>query len=77
MEVNESEMQNKLNNKYDSFLEIMKEFSKFHASKFLLDTLVIAGDGEIWVHSLMLTAVSPFIKALFNSGKHCLCDVHS
>ncbi len=55
--------------KKDSYSGLMKELSKFYAAEFLFDTLVVVKDGVVWAHSLMLSAVSPFIKTLLNSGK--------
>lgn len=60
----------KCTSKIDSYSELMKELSKFYAAEFLFDTLIVTKDGVIWAHSLMLSAVSPFVRTLLNSGNY-------
>jgi len=61
----------------DISVSVMKELSRFHASEFLLDTLFITKDGQVWAHSIVLSAVSPFLKSLFNSVQDMVDDVFS
>jgi len=61
----------------DVSTSVMKELSRFHASDFLLDTLFITKDGQVWAHSIVLSAVSPFLKSLFSSVQDMVDDVFS
>eukprot|EP00088_Acartia_fossae_P022303 TRINITY_DN2354_c0_g1_i10.p1 TRINITY_DN2354_c0_g1~~TRINITY_DN2354_c0_g1_i10.p1 ORF type:complete len:787 (-),score=136.35 TRINITY_DN2354_c0_g1_i10:1170-3530(-) len=67
MENDQISVRNSILKKYDYLVEIMRDISTLNDTKFLLDTLVITKDEKIWTHSLILGAISPFLKALLST----------
>ena len=45
--------------------EVMTAMKKFREQNILCDTVLVTDDGEIWAHSVVLAAVSPFLCSTF------------